>query len=104
MTFHRSTRRALALSLALPVLAAPAAVAQPLDSGPYPTHTEQQVLASRGLGAPTSVRAAVPPVRSANDGFDWGDAGIGAAAAGGLVLVGIGGLGLASRTRIRLAR
>jgi hypothetical protein len=39
-----------------------------------------------------------------HDGFDWGSAGVGAAAGAGLMLVGAGAFGASYRSRIRLAR
>jgi hypothetical protein len=38
---------------------------------------------------------------SSNSGFDWGAAGVGAGAAGGLVLIAAGGFGAAYRARAR---
>jgi hypothetical protein len=46
----------------------------------------------------------VVSVESSDPGFDWGAAGIGAGAAGGLVLIAAGGFGAAYRVRTRLAR
>jgi hypothetical protein len=43
-------------------------------------------------------------VESSDPGFDWGAAGVGAGAAGGLVLIAAGGFGAAYRVRTRLAR
>jgi hypothetical protein len=55
--------------------------------------------------APTpATHTSAPRVQSTDTGLDWGSAGIGAAAIGGLVLVAVGGFGLAYRARIRLAR
>jgi hypothetical protein len=69
-----------------------------------PSEQAKQVLTSRNHGAPTHVEpASAPRVRSADTGFDWGSASIGAAVTGGLVLA-TAGLGTAYRARIRLAR
>jgi hypothetical protein len=108
---------------------------QPCAGVPLP-ECERQVLASRGVGAPTppagtftetatgqakanvyappaaaftdTVAPATPStaarLQSTDTGFDWGSAGIGAAATGGLILVAVGGLGVAYRARIRVAR
>jgi hypothetical protein len=93
MTSHLHTSRALALSLAGLALAAPPALARPaIDPQARYSSAEAHVLAS------------APRVQSADDGFDWGSAGVGAAATGGLVLIAIGGFGAAHRARIRLAR
>jgi hypothetical protein len=43
-------------------------------------------------------------VKASDDGFDWGSAGIGAGTIGGLALLGLGGFGVAYRSRVRLAR
>ena len=49
---------------------------------------------------PASIVAATP----SDDGFDWGAAGVGAGAVGGLVLVAAGSFAGAYRVRTRLAR
>jgi hypothetical protein len=108
MTSHLLTSRALALSVAGLALGTAPALARPaIDPQARYSSAEAQVLASRGVGAPTTpVRPqhAAPRVQSADGGFDWGSAGVGAAATGGLVLIAIGGFGAAHRARIRLAR
>lgn len=81
-------RRIAAATLALLALAAPAATARPIMDGP--------------INAPAEP-APAPPVRATDESFDWGSAGIGAAAAGGLVLVAAGGFTAAHRARTRLA-
>jgi hypothetical protein len=83
-------QRTACLAIAALGIAAPAAGASPIaDQGtepsPPPTHT--QVV-----------------VRSVHDGFDWGSAGVGAAAGAGLMIVGVGAIGAGYRNRIRLAR
>jgi hypothetical protein len=76
-------RTAAATTLLVLALAAPPATARPLIDPPlYPTPPEP-----------------APPVR-AEEGFDWGSAGIGAAATGGLVLVAAGGFAAAHRARL----
>jgi hypothetical protein len=50
---------------------------------------------------PTAKPAPVAPVQSSHSGFDWGAAGVGAGAAGGLVLIGAGGFAGAYRFRTR---
>jgi hypothetical protein len=77
----------LALALAL-ALAAPAATARPIMDGPSNAPAEP---------------APAPPVRATDESFDWGSAGIGAAATGGLILVAAGGFAAAHRARTRLA-
>jgi hypothetical protein len=51
-----------------------------------------------------TVAHAASRVQSTDDGFDWGSAGIGAAAVGGLILIAVGGFGAAYRMRLRVAR
>jgi hypothetical protein len=82
----RQTRIAAA-TLAVLALAAPAATARPMMEPPANVPAEP---------------AAAPPIQAADESFDWGSAGIGAAAAG-LVLVAAGGFGAAHRGRARLA-
>ena len=84
----------LALATAIAALAAPAAWAAPAE----------QILSEerrQHLGSPPGAAAISPssaPVSTASDGFDWGDAGIGATV--GLALAAmVGGTALVLRTR-----
>jgi hypothetical protein len=96
-------RRGLALVVAAGALAAPAASAAPIDpvgSADQPRESEQSptpsingVLGSDGMTTPTPVLAVAPQAEA--DGFDWGDAGIGAAA---VLAVGAIGAGAALAT------
>jgi hypothetical protein len=88
MTPTTHPRRIAAATLALLALAAPAATAQPIMDGRMNV---------RGEPAPA------PHVRTADESFDWGSAGIGAAATAGLVLVAAGGFAAAHRARTTLA-
>jgi hypothetical protein len=105
MTSHRFITRTLTTGLVGAALAASTAVAgPPLDPiTPHMTAQEQQVIASRGQGAPEPVVVPVshvaPKAQSSDDsGFDVGDAAIGAGIAGGLLLiVGIGAVGVTHR-------
>ena len=83
MKVHRSA----CLAVAALAMAAPIAGASPIvDHGSDPsTPPRTQVV-----------------VRSVHDGFDWGSAGVGAAA--GLIVVGAGAFGASHRSRIRVAR
>src|SRR5205809_1035780 len=56
------------------------------------------------IDPPATAAPAPVIVRATDDGFDWGAAGVGAAATGGLVLVAVGGFGAAHRGRVRVAR
>ena len=88
---HRSPRtRTAAVALAVAALAAPAAQARPALDAPVGQHAPQ--------------RSAVVVTSTSDGGFDWGSAGIGAAAGAGLVLVGAGSFALSYRGRVRLAR
>jgi hypothetical protein len=89
MATHHSHRfaRLLVAGLAAGALAAPAAVAQPIDNGP----------------SPDAGKTSPPVVRSIDDGFDWGSAAIGAGAAGALIIVTAAGVAYVSRDRPRLA-
>jgi hypothetical protein len=109
--------------LAFLALAAPAATARPVEQyldpataceqqwvstygTPAPSSCEEQVLASRGAGAPaegTATASAVPSLPSTEPGFDWGAAAIGAGAAGAIALGSWSVLTL-SRRRVRTAR
>jgi hypothetical protein len=100
MTSHRFITKSLTIGLAATALGAPFASAGP-PADIHLTPQEQQVLASRGQGAPEPI-ARIAPV--SDDGFDWGSAGIGAGAAGALTLVALGAFGLAGNRRVRVAR
>jgi hypothetical protein len=52
----------------------------------------------------TARPAPIVTVETSDSGFDWGAAGVGAGAAGGLVLIAVGGFVGAHRARTRLAR
>ena len=96
MQSHRRLRRTriAATSLVIAALAAPAANA----------HVALDPPAAR-QGAPSTPQPSTLVVSATPDnGFDWGSAGIGAAAGAGLVLVGAGSFALTHRSRLRLAR
>ena len=88
----RRTRIA-ATSLVIAALAAPAANARVALDPP-----------AAGQAASAPERSTLVVSASPDDGFDWGSAGIGAAAGAGLVLVGAGSFALTHRSRLRLAR
>jgi hypothetical protein len=73
--------------------APPAAAA---NAGP-----RSEVVDGGGYGSPTAVPATAVDVIAPNGGFDWGDAGIGAAAALALTLLCIGGALAVSQRRAR---
>jgi hypothetical protein len=92
MPSHRHSRlaRVTAAGLMAAALTPAAAVARPAIDPPVAQHTPQ--------------RPAVVVASTDHGGFDWGSAGIGAAAGAGLVLVGAGSFALTYRGRVRLAR
>jgi hypothetical protein len=92
MTNHHShpIARLVVAGLATGALAAPAAVAQPLDAQP------------RAAAGPE--RPDAPVVRTIDEGFDWGSAAVGAGGAGAVLLLSLGGLAFVSRDRMRVAR
>src|SRR5436189_3709226 len=85
---------AVAVALALSLAVAPAAFAIPADLN-TPTTTPQVTLHS---GPPTwpahpqPLHAPVAVATTAGEGFDWGSAGIGAAAMAGLILIALAGV------------
>ena len=104
MTTHHRITTSAAVALALAAAAAPAA-ATPVDlnaNGSYvpaavgsssaPSHVSQPAPAS----TPTIVR-----MSSGNGGFDWGDAGIGAAGGFALSMLGLGSVLAVSQRRTR---
>ena len=108
MNAHLHLRRSLALARGALAIASAPAPAMPTDQAVGLTTEEQQVLASRGVGPITpavdSARVA-PPQQSADAGFAWGSAAIGAGGAAGLIaLVSLGTPALAARLRLRTAR
>lgn len=111
MTSHRTTRTGLGLAAALALAAAAPAgafAAQDLRSpdtrdGGSPTALTQQDLRSPdSRDVATRAQRPVAPARviavSPSEGFDWGDAAIGAGGAAGLVLV-LAGAGTALMRR-----
>jgi hypothetical protein len=87
---HRLARL-LAAGVAAATLAAPPAVARPIDGAQEPRRP-----------GPTEAPVVV---RHIDAGFDWGSAAVGAGAAGALiVLVSLGGFAYTARHRVGLAR
>src|SRR4051812_32816389 len=84
------------LAAAALALAAPAATARTDPPSPIVIPT---VTARTDPPAPAT-HISAPRVQPTDTGFDWASAGIGAAAAGGLVLVALGGFGATHRARI----
>ena len=100
MTTHRPHRLAglIAAGITAAALAAPAAVARPIDGPNEPVRPDP----GSTVVEPDPSPAPAPVVRMIDDGFDWGSAAIGAGGAGALVvLVSLGGFAYATRNRIQ---
>jgi hypothetical protein len=96
-TTHRIST-GVALALALATSAAPAS-ARPFDlnaNGSYVPAGSASMRATKPSPPPTIVRVTTP-----NNGFDWGDAGIGAAGGLALSMIGLGGALAVSQNRNR---
>jgi hypothetical protein len=94
------TKKMLAAMLVVAAIAAPAASARPID--PVQPSVTAHVKVSREV--PSQISSTVPAVQtveSSSDGFNWGDAGIGAAAMFTLLGLGTGSLLVARRARER---
>ena len=102
MPLHIRTTRCLAAALTVLALAAPAAQAEGYHAPQGISEQEKQVVASRGLAAPTpplKANISAPNMPAADDAFDWTSAGVGAGAIGGLIVL-AAGLGLTRRARV----
>jgi hypothetical protein len=102
MSSHVRTTRCLAAALTGLALAVPAARAETYHFPPGISEQEKQVLASRGLAAPTAPLRAnhgAPNPTAADDAFDRTSAGVGAGAIGGLIVL-AAGLGMTRHTRV----
>ena len=82
---HR-LRRGIALATVVGALAAPAASAAPVDPAGVDSGYQRPPSAYNVQKLPS----APAPVTSSSDGFDWGDAGIGATAILALAAIGAG--------------
>ena len=94
MRFKHRVRRVIAIATVLGAIAAPAAWAAPVeDMIPSAASSGSQDDSNSGVNAPSppsSTPAAPDPVTVPGDGFDWGDAGIGATAMLALAAVAAG--------------
>ena len=94
-------KKTTAALLVAAAISAPAASARPLDRVLPPGTTHN---AGSGVAGSPIDNTSVPPVQTvetSSDGFDWGDAGIGAAGMIMLVSLGTGGLHVSRRNRER---
>jgi hypothetical protein len=102
-TIHRISA-VLALTLALAVLAAPA-FARTFDLTANGSYVPSGAATTQGTKPSHSVSPPAVIVRvAAPSGFDWGDAGIGAAGGLALAMVGLGGTVAVSQSRARRTR
>jgi hypothetical protein len=96
--------RSIALATVTLALAAPVALASPtIGAVQHLSEEEAQVLASRGQSAPAPETRPARTV-AASGGFEWGTAGLGAAASAALLLFGATGVSVTRRARPRVAR
>ena len=92
MNTKQRLRRGLALATVIGAVAAPAASAYPVDKPLPGTHGDEPNNAILHRDGDTR------PVPASGDGFDWGDAGIGAAATLALAAI-AGGAAVVTRPR-----
>ncbi len=117
-TAHRTAATTL-LVLSLAAASAPTAGARPPDHGPAGQQTaaavysrpDKSLIAVRSpatSGASSATTASVPQpvvrIQTPQSGFDWGDAGIGAAGGLAIAMVGLGGGLVISRHQPRRSR
>lgn len=118
MTSTHRIATAAAIMLSLAAAGAPTASARPADSTPAATHTPTTVYSRPDkslipVAAPsptggTVVKQSAPPtvvrIQTPQSGFDWGDAGIGAAGGLAIAMLGLGGALVVSHHRPRRTR
>ena len=97
----RFTKKAIAALLVAAAITAPTASARPLDPVRPPVATYEAHVGVAGSGLDSSGQSPVQTVTSSSGGFDWGDAGIGAAAMLTLLSLGTGALLVSRRGRER---
>jgi hypothetical protein len=102
---RRMTRRLRALALALAACTTLAAPASAEPGADYPQPSSDKI-DDTPADFGKAVAPPAPPLSEASDtgGFDWPSAAIGAGGAGVVIVVSAGGMALASRRRIRVAR
>jgi hypothetical protein len=90
MPIHHHLKTSIAVVLALSAIAPPAATAQrPLADPPSCSACSYNVVGQPTSTSPASTPSAIVRV-SSNSGFDWADAGVGAAGVLAIVLVALG--------------
>jgi hypothetical protein len=89
-----------AVAVIAAALAAPPALARPIDSPAAPFRPGPAIATE-----PDVAPAQAPVVQKIDDGFDWGSAAIGAGGAGALLVVlSVGGVAYSARRRVGVAR
>jgi hypothetical protein len=118
MTTHHRIPTTAAVVLSLAAASVPTATARPVDDPATPVHQAPAAVYSRpdkslipvatadgGQAAGTAnAPQAVVRIQTPQSGFDWGDAGIGAAGGIALSMIGLGGALLVSQNRARRTR
>lgn len=97
-TAHRSATTAL-LVVSLAATGVPTASARPVRAAHHPPAVYSRQ--DKSLLPPNDPPQAVVRVQAPDSGFDWGDAGIGAAGGFALSMIGIGGALVVSHRRTR---
>jgi hypothetical protein len=118
MTPTQRIRTTAAIMLSLAAAGAPTAGARPADSTPaakrWPTavysRPDKSVIpvaapsSTGGMDVQQSAPPAVVRIQTPQSGFDWGDAGIGAAGGVAIAMLGLGGVLVVSNRRPRRTR
>jgi hypothetical protein len=97
----QAMKRTTAALLIAAAISAPAASARPLDRVLPPGTTHDAVTGVADSPIDRSTPPPVQTVQTSSDGFDWGDAGIGAAAVFTLLGLGAGSALVSRRSRER---
>jgi hypothetical protein len=100
MSTRRRITTALVVSLGFATSATPA-LAYPTEVTPNGSEVPAWSLGVSGQTTAPATAPTIVRVSAGNDGFDWGDAGIGAGGAFALSIIGLGGALVASQRRGR---
>ena len=98
MTTRRRITTALVVSLGFAMSATPA-LAYPTELTPNGSEVPAWSLGVSGQTTAPATPPTIVRVSASNDGFDWGDAGIGAGGAFALSIIGLGGALVVSQRR-----
>ena len=99
----RESVAAISVSQQRQLSAATRPAASPAGALKY-TRQDKQLAPSSSSQTPVNAAPPSPPTATASNGFDWGDAGIGAAGGLAISIVGIGGALALSQRRARRTR